>query len=111
MIFRPTHLERTPHPRPTHIAYVEWFDIKGRDSDIDMFYVQKAYNRQGRPQTDIVPLDSIVQPCPLAPQFGRIAAKLDPSPSNPINGTTCISNLTKFWINSFHSKATYQSIF
>ncbi|KAF8508820.1 hypothetical protein BU17DRAFT_70686 [Hysterangium stoloniferum] len=79
MIFRLAHINlKGPHPHPKHLAYVEWFDYDGYNSNISMYAVQKSYGHSGHQITDIIELDQVVQPCPLSPCFGEKASNLDP---------------------------------
>ncbi|KAF8523700.1 hypothetical protein BU17DRAFT_85525 [Hysterangium stoloniferum] len=111
MIFRPAHINlKGPHPHPKHLAYVEWFDYDGYNSDISMYAVQKSYGHSGHQTTDIIELDQVVQPCPLSPCFGEKASNLDPI-GNVLCGTNTIECVERFWINSFHTKATFQTVF
>ena len=91
---------------------MEWFKFTNSsraDPNSQMFTVTKAYDRNGHRDGDIIELDSIVQPCPLSPQFGSKAANL--VPGIEVTGENCLEVVDNFWINSFHTKPTYQTVY
>ncbi|KAF8517066.1 hypothetical protein BU17DRAFT_50234, partial [Hysterangium stoloniferum] len=111
LIFRPVQLDKTKsNAHPKHLAYVEWFHLNPIDQDTNMFSVKKLYDDKGNRKGGIIEVEDIVQPCPLSPKFGQKAANLDPI-GIQITGENCIENVETFWINSFHTKSTYQTVF
>jgi hypothetical protein len=113
LIFRPANPQSSHalHPHPKHLAYVEWFTPPPENPDLgtQMYAVSKLYEPDGTTrQGDIIELDSIVQPCYLAPRFGEKAARL--GGNLEVDGTNSLAIGHEFWINCFQSKPTYQTI-
>ena len=113
LIFQPyisPEAAKRHNPRP-HLAFVEWFKVKPQaDPDINMFMASKEWRGEDR-ACDIVPLEDIVQPCPLVPRFGTTVAALEIKMGQEIDMHNALDVLEDFWINSFHSKSTYQTVF
>lgn len=93
--------------RPVILAYVENFNIRRTADNTLLFYgVERARTHGTRnPKRTVMPLENIVQPCPLTPQFGYAADELD------VTNDDCLELCDKFWINSFHNQHTYQSVY
>jgi hypothetical protein len=99
-------------PTAKVLAYVEWFTKPGNEPHptMQMFQVNCDRNPDGSRRGDVIEPESIVQPCPLAPCFKALAKDIGDSGSE-VNGDNCLDLVDKFWINSFHDQATYQSVF
>lgn len=111
MIFKP-HIfsDSGRSPRPP-LAFVEWFKVKtSTDPAINMFLASKEWIEDVR-ACDIIPLEDIVQPCPLVPKFGASTAALEVKVGEGINMFNVMDVVDQFWINPFHSKFTYQTVF
>jgi hypothetical protein len=96
-------------PSSKVLAYVNWFKYSTKDPDPDFqFYrVEHAFNTNRERSGSVVELESIVQPCPLLPRFPKEAKDLGEN----VNGDNCLEMVNRFWINSFHDQATYQTVF
>lgn len=110
MIFRPLqpfgkHGERYARK---HLAYVEWFERGPMDLDTKMYPVHKARTENREIKSDIVELEQIVQPCALSPRYTESPAVLA---SSGVTSENCLDVVEDFWVNSFHTKALYQTIF
>ena len=110
MIFKPS-LEG-PNNQIKPLAFVEWFNLsRTTDPDINMFTATKARDKNGQLESDIIYLEDIVQPCPLIPKFGESVAVLERKIGISLNCTNILEFTEEFWVNSFHSKATYQTVY
>jgi len=97
---------------PCHLAFVEWFNVStSTDPDNDMYSATKARERDGSRKVDIIFIEDIVQPCPLVPKFGRKASSLERQTQKAISAENCLEVVEEFWINSFHTKETYQTVY
>ena len=97
----PTYWPKEP------LAYVEWYTplASTADEDHKMYQVKKApFRRGGSPPCEIVSLSSIHQSYQLIPCFGSVEV--------PIAWTsgTVLDHCSKFWLNSWSSKYSYQSL-
>ncbi|KZV89151.1 hypothetical protein EXIGLDRAFT_618492 [Exidia glandulosa HHB12029] len=110
VIFASTSERQTSAQRGTAariLAYVQLFSIPRQKAHEDMqfFPAQRSLTDEGQPICTIIPLDSIVQPCPLTPQFGKRANDLQ------VTIDDCLDKCNLFWINSFHSNHTYETVY
>ncbi|KAF8577167.1 hypothetical protein K439DRAFT_1622307 [Ramaria rubella] len=90
------------------LAYVEWFSAPQREATVamDMYEVKRVINNATkRKQGGIIPLEWIVQPCPLVPWFPKDLSQLN------FDENTCLDKHDKFFINSFNDQATYHTVF
>lgn len=78
------------------------------DLDTKMYPVHKARNEDRELETDIVELKQVVQPCALSPRYTRSPAMLA---SSGVTAENCLDVVEDFWVNNFHTKALYQTIF
>lgn len=92
---------------PEILALVHDFSIRRTADDNLLFYAVDRIRTttDHKPRSSIVRLDSIIQPCPLTPRFGRSADELN------LSNDDCLERCDKFWINSFHTQHTYQSVY
>ena len=61
------------HPRV--LAYVEWFNpFQVKDACTQLWTVSRSFRRGGVRDSEIIPLDYIVQSCHLVPKFGKRAS-------------------------------------
>jgi hypothetical protein len=82
------------------------FSVSNRAGNAALFYTAKrVQDANGQFDSYITLLDDIVQPAPLTPRFGESARDL------LVTNETCIDECNSFYINSFHSAHTYQTIF
>ncbi|KAF8490769.1 hypothetical protein JB92DRAFT_3128716 [Gautieria morchelliformis] len=94
-------------PVPKLFAYVEWFSKPHPEPSkyIDMFEVKRLRDKNGEKQGGIVPIEWIVQPCPLVPRYPQgDVGQLD------FDEYTCLEKYDRFFINSFHDQLTYQTV-
>ncbi|KAF8574308.1 hypothetical protein K439DRAFT_1624428 [Ramaria rubella] len=94
-------------PASQLLAYVEWFSAPVREATIimDIYEVKHMRDSNKEKQGGIVPLEWIVQPCPLVPRFPKDVTDLY------FDEHTCLEKHDRFFINSFHDQATYQIVF
>lgn len=107
-MLRRQSLQRQPPTTPQVLAYVHEFKFthsRATHNDLGFYGAERVYTSQGDPKGYIIPLDSIVQPCPLTPRFGKKADELG------VLNDNCLEKCNKFWINSFHTQHTYQSVY
>ena len=87
------------------LALVRAFKLSQSTSNSTVFFkTDRVRDGEGRPEGYIVPLEDIVQPAPLTPRFAMEADQLH------VTNDSCIDECDQFWVNSFHSKHTYQTI-
>jgi hypothetical protein len=111
MIFKPYEFDLKANSKE-HLALVEWFKVSNSvNQSTNMFTVEKVKETREQPAYDIIKLDRVVQPCPLVPDFTPNVATLEKRLQGNITSTNCLDVLTKFWINSFHTKSGYQTIY
>ncbi|KAF8519258.1 hypothetical protein JB92DRAFT_3293102 [Gautieria morchelliformis] len=94
-------------PVPKLFAYVEWFSKPHPEPSkyIDMFEVKRLQDKNGEKQGGIVPIEWIVQPCPLVPRYSQgDVGQLE------FDEYTCLEKYDRFFINSFHDQLTYQTV-
>jgi hypothetical protein len=90
---------------PEPLALLHRFETSQRSAEnVGFFATQRMRDSNGHPRSYIVSLDDIVQPAPLVPRFGLLAADLQ------VSNDDCIDGCDKFYINCFHSAHTYQTI-
>jgi len=70
-----------------------------------MYEVKRAFTSTAKRKGGVVPLEWILQPCPLVPKFPKDISTLD------FDEHTCLEKHDTFFVNSFHDQATYQTIF
>jgi hypothetical protein len=91
---------------PAKLALLHQFRISNRSDTLTGFFAaDRVRDTQGNPVAYITPLDNIVQPAPLTPRFRERAIELG------VNNDNCIDECDEFYINSFHSAHTYQTIY
>jgi hypothetical protein len=80
-----------PHP----LAYVHWYrPLTQLDPATTMYQVLPS-TRQGRPNSEVISVDRILQACHLAPNFGS-----DQVPVSWLNGDT-LNYSPKFYLNKY----------
>ncbi|KZV90827.1 hypothetical protein EXIGLDRAFT_719950 [Exidia glandulosa HHB12029] len=98
-----------PAPRADVLAYVHEFSFgrsRASHPDLVFYAADRARDRTTRaPKGAIYPLDHVAQPCPLTPRFNGPAADLG------VTNDDCLELCDEFWINSFHTQHTYQSVY
>lgn len=80
------------------------------DPNTNMFQASKEWISDVH-MCDILPLEDVVQPCPLVPKFGTAVAALKVRVSQEIDMHNALEILDNCSINLFHSKSTYQTVF
>ena len=88
------------------LAYVVWFSRlkSAAEDDHNMYLVTKPTSIANNqlPLGDIIPLSSIRQTCQLLPDFTREGFDFDHS--------NALDRCRRFFLNSYSSKYTYQSV-
>lgn len=108
MIFRPvSNQEESDCVRP-HLAFVECFTRFALDPDTKMYPVSKKYFADGSRHCEIIELEHVVQPCLLSPRYNGMPEILSQA---GVHGDNCLDIVENFWINCFHTKSTYQTVF
>lgn len=116
MIFRPLNPNPALHKSLNNeryvlpfLAFVEWFDRGPLDPETQMYTAKKARTTDGTRKCDIIKLEHVVQPCPLAPRYnGSTPMALK---SLGVKPQDCIEFVEEFWINCFFSKSIYQTVY
>lgn len=108
----PGSVRSAPKEWPTEpLAYVEWFTRFGpkADKNTGMYKVSRAFDSQNRRLGAVIPLSSIRQACMLCPVYGSQKEKewgqREWTPTNILN------KATNFYLNNFHSKYAYQTLY
>ena len=95
----PEHL-RHPH-LPNKLAYIEWFTpFRAPHLDSGLFSVTRASRNNG-PDSEVIPLDSIISSCHLIPRFGT---KFHPAKWDSDNA---LEECKSFFLNKYLNIQTF----
>lgn len=112
-IFFPGGVRDAPSVWPKEpLAYVEWFTRFSADPNTTtgMYKVSPAYDGRKRRQGAIVHLSSIRQSCMLSPVFGAHKASVWGA-QDKLSPLNVLDNASSFYLNNWHSKYAYQTIY
>lgn len=88
------------------LAYVQWFSKPQVPEEvINMYRVQRSF-LDGRPDGDIVSVDSISRFVQLIPRFGSTIGK-----QSPLTAQNSMDLCRDYYVNSFADKEIYQSVY